>query len=44
VGWPLYLQVSRDGESFFMLYQADEEMGNRPLMVVERWNGSNNFD
>jgi Tol biopolymer transport system component len=39
VGWPLYLQVSGDGESFFMLHQADEEMGNRPLMVVERWSG-----
>ena len=34
------LQVSDDGESFFMLYQADEEKGNRPLMVVERWSGS----
>ncbi len=39
VGWPLYLQVTGDGESFFMLYQADEEKGNRPLMVVERWSG-----
>jgi len=39
VGWPLYLQVTADGEGFFMLYQADEDGGNRPLMVVERWNG-----
>jgi len=39
VGWPLHLQVTGDGEGFFMLYQADEEKGNRPLMVVERWNG-----
>jgi hypothetical protein len=38
-GWPLYLQVTADGESFFMLYQADDEQGNRPLMVVERWSG-----
>ncbi len=38
-GRPLYLQVSGDGDSFFMLYQVDEDKGNRTLMVVERWNG-----
>jgi serine/threonine protein kinase len=39
VGWPLHLQVSSDGQRFFMLYQMDEDKGSRPLLVVERWNG-----
>lgn len=36
-GWPLYLQVDGDGDSFFMLLEADRESGARPLLVVQNW-------
>lgn len=37
VGWPLYFQVSPDDAGFYMLYQADEEGGNLPLIVIDNW-------
>ncbi|MDX2472989.1 MAG: protein kinase [Candidatus Krumholzibacteria bacterium] len=36
-GWPLYFQVSPDEAGFYMLYQADEEGGNLPLLVIDNW-------
>ncbi len=37
LGWPLPLQVSGDGERFYMLLETDRESSDRPLLVVQNW-------
>ncbi len=38
-GWPLYLRVGGDGESFYMLDQVDSDLSGRPLTIIENWTG-----
>lgn len=37
VGWPLYFQVTADGEFFYMLHQVNPDQGGRPLTIVQNW-------